>query len=68
MYFDENGDPFATYELVNWQRNSAGDIVFMTVGNYDASLPNGKQFTINVMNITWAGESLEVTISVKYDL
>uniref|UniRef100_A0A8C5NEW2 Extracellular calcium-sensing receptor-like n=1 Tax=Gouania willdenowi TaxID=441366 RepID=A0A8C5NEW2_GOUWI len=43
VYFDENGDPSATYELVNWQRNEAGDTVFVTVGSYDASLPNGRQ-------------------------
>uniref|UniRef100_A0A3Q3B7Y2 Olfactory receptor C family, h1 n=1 Tax=Kryptolebias marmoratus TaxID=37003 RepID=A0A3Q3B7Y2_KRYMA len=64
VYFDKNGDPAATYELVNWQRNPAGEIVFMTVGSYDASLPNGKQFTMNVMNITWAGESWERPLSV----
>ncbi|XP_060902736.1 extracellular calcium-sensing receptor-like [Labrus mixtus] len=57
QYFDENGDPAATYELVNWQRNQAGGTVFVAVGSYDASLPNGKQFTINGINITWAKES-----------
>ncbi|XP_036935046.1 extracellular calcium-sensing receptor-like [Acanthopagrus latus] len=57
VYFDENGDPAATYELVNWQRNHAGDTVFVAVGSYDASLPNGKQFTMNGINITWAAES-----------
>uniref|UniRef100_A0A671U7F7 Olfactory receptor C family, h1 n=1 Tax=Sparus aurata TaxID=8175 RepID=A0A671U7F7_SPAAU len=57
VYFDGNGDPAATYELVNWQRNQARDIVFVTVGSYDASLPNGKQFTMNGINITWAAES-----------
>uniref|UniRef100_A0A3P9J4Q3 Olfactory receptor C family, h1 n=1 Tax=Oryzias latipes TaxID=8090 RepID=A0A3P9J4Q3_ORYLA len=41
--FDERGDPAATYQLVNWQRNSAGEPVFVAVGSYDASLPNGKQ-------------------------
>uniref|UniRef100_A0A3B3DBK6 Extracellular calcium-sensing receptor-like n=1 Tax=Oryzias melastigma TaxID=30732 RepID=A0A3B3DBK6_ORYME len=42
VYFDERGDPPATYQLVNWQKNSAGDTVFVTVGSYDASLPDGK--------------------------
>uniref|UniRef100_A0A3B3BR04 Olfactory receptor C family, h1 n=1 Tax=Oryzias melastigma TaxID=30732 RepID=A0A3B3BR04_ORYME len=53
VYFDEKGDPAATYQLVNWQRNSAGDIVFVVVGSYDASLQNGKEFTMNGLNITW---------------
>uniref|UniRef100_A0A8C5HS93 Extracellular calcium-sensing receptor-like n=1 Tax=Gouania willdenowi TaxID=441366 RepID=A0A8C5HS93_GOUWI len=57
VYFDENGDPSATYELVNWQRNEAGDTVFVTVGSYDASLPNGRQFTMKELNITWKSGS-----------
>lgn len=60
MYFDQNGDPAAMYELVNWQRNRAGEPMFVTVGNYDASLPNDKQFTMNGINITWAAEATEV--------
>ncbi|XP_034460707.1 extracellular calcium-sensing receptor-like [Hippoglossus hippoglossus] len=64
VYFDGNGDPAATYELVNWQRNRAGDTVFVAVGSYDASLPSGKQFTMNGLNITWAAESLKRPRSV----
>ena len=60
VYFDGNGDPAATYELVNWQRNRAGETVFVAVGSYDASLPNGEQFTMSGLNITWAAESLKV--------
>ena len=69
MGFDENGDPAATYELVNWQRNQAGDIVFVTVGNYDASLPNGKQFIMNGINTTWAAGSPKVPNKhVRYEI
>ncbi|KAE8295209.1 Extracellular calcium-sensing receptor [Larimichthys crocea] len=64
VYFDGNGDPAATYELVNWQRNQAGDTVFVAVGSYDASLPNGKQFNMNGISITWAAESPKILQSV----
>ena len=63
VYFDEKGDPAAAYELVNWQTNPAGDIVFVAVGSYDASLPNSKKLTINGIKITWAGEFLKVSTS-----
>uniref|UniRef100_A0A3P9LT62 Olfactory receptor C family, h1 n=1 Tax=Oryzias latipes TaxID=8090 RepID=A0A3P9LT62_ORYLA len=64
VYFDERGDPAATYQLVNWQRNPAGDIVFVVVGSYDASLQSGKEFTMNGLNVTWATESFERPVSV----
>lgn len=65
VYFDENGDPAATYDLVNWQRNQAGEIIFVAVGHYDASQPNGRQLIMNSKNITWAAESLKVTDMLK---
>lgn len=61
VHFDRNGDPVATYELVNWQTDQAGDIVFVAVGSYNGSQPNGKQFTMNGVNITWAAKSLKVS-------
>uniref|UniRef100_A0A3Q3KDX3 G-protein coupled receptors family 3 profile domain-containing protein n=1 Tax=Monopterus albus TaxID=43700 RepID=A0A3Q3KDX3_MONAL len=64
VYFDVNGDPAAVYELVNWQRNEAGDIVIVGIGSYNASQQNGKQLTISGINITWAAESLQRPQSV----
>lgn len=52
MSFDANGDPVATYELVNWQKSPSGSIEMVTVGHYDASLPVGQEFHIN-RNLTW---------------
>uniref|UniRef100_A0A8C1Z611 Olfactory receptor C family, h1 n=1 Tax=Cyprinus carpio TaxID=7962 RepID=A0A8C1Z611_CYPCA len=45
------------YELVNWQKNGAGETTFITVGHYDASLPSEQQFVMNSINIVWAGDS-----------
>lgn len=55
--FDKNGDPTARYELVNWQKNEAGETSFITVGHYDASRPKEQQFVMNSVDIGWAGES-----------
>ncbi|XP_041851711.1 extracellular calcium-sensing receptor-like [Melanotaenia boesemani] len=64
VHFDGKGDPAAAYELVNWQRTPQGDTVFVAIGSYDASLPNGKQFTMNGVNITWAADSPQRPLSV----
>ncbi|XP_076002397.1 extracellular calcium-sensing receptor-like [Genypterus blacodes] len=61
--FDANGDPVATYELVNWQKSKSGSIELVTVGQYDASLPTGQEFSIN-KNITWAEGDTQVPVSV----
>eukprot|EP00064_Thunnus_orientalis_P018616 superscaffoldBa00004344_g18719 len=64
--FDANGDPVATYELVNWQKSKSGSIEMVTVGHYDASLPVGQEFRIN-RNLTWVGGSTQVPVSVCSD-
>ncbi|KAF4101536.1 hypothetical protein G5714_017968 [Onychostoma macrolepis] len=45
--FDTNGDPVATYELVNWQIQGDGSVDFVTVGHYDASQPKGHEFRLS---------------------
>ncbi|XP_033884639.1 extracellular calcium-sensing receptor-like [Acipenser ruthenus] len=63
VYFDNNGDPAATYELVNWQLKD-GITEFVTVGYHDASLPAGQQFTIKNISIVWADGQSQVPKSV----
>ncbi|XP_066566366.1 extracellular calcium-sensing receptor-like [Amia ocellicauda] len=62
--FDQNGDPVARYELVNWQPVNESSIQFTTVGYYDSSLPAGHQFVMNHVNIVWAGNQVEIPRSV----
>ncbi|XP_066566550.1 extracellular calcium-sensing receptor-like [Amia ocellicauda] len=62
--FDQNGDPVARYELVNWQQDNESSIQFTIIGYYDASLPTGSQFVMNHINIVWAGGQHEIPRSV----
>ncbi|KAM4742039.1 extracellular calcium-sensing receptor-like [Anableps anableps] len=61
--FDANGDPVASYEVVNWQKSESGIIELVTVGYYDASLPKGQEFHIN-RNLTWLDGDTQVPVSV----
>ncbi|XP_028649080.1 extracellular calcium-sensing receptor-like [Erpetoichthys calabaricus] len=64
IYFDESGDPTAKYDLINWQRNSHGNIEFLKIGAYDASLSEGKEFIMNNISIVWMGNANKVPRSV----
>uniref|UniRef100_A0A671NUL0 G-protein coupled receptors family 3 profile domain-containing protein n=1 Tax=Sinocyclocheilus anshuiensis TaxID=1608454 RepID=A0A671NUL0_9TELE len=61
--FDTNGDPVATYELVNWQLQGDSSVDFVTVGQYDASKPKGQEFSLS-RAIIWYNGSEKVPVSV----
>uniref|UniRef100_A0AAQ6IC12 G-protein coupled receptors family 3 profile domain-containing protein n=1 Tax=Anabas testudineus TaxID=64144 RepID=A0AAQ6IC12_ANATE len=64
VYFNENGDPPAKYEIINWQPTENGVVDFVTVGLYDASLPADKQLTLQNNSIIWAQTEKKVPVSV----
>lgn len=51
--FDDNGDPIAYYDLLNWQSRPDGSLNLIKVGFYDASLPAGQSLVINDSVIQW---------------
>lgn len=51
--FDENGDPIAYYDLMNWQKGHDGSLHLVKVGFYDASLSAGQNLVINDSAIQW---------------
>uniref|UniRef100_A0A672K129 Extracellular calcium-sensing receptor-like n=1 Tax=Sinocyclocheilus grahami TaxID=75366 RepID=A0A672K129_SINGR len=51
--FDDNGDPIASYDLMNWQRESDGSLQLVRVGFYDASLEDDKDLEIDEPAIMW---------------
>lgn len=60
IYFNENGDPSAKYEIINWQPKENGTVDFVTVGLYDATLPADKQLHLEKMSFIWAMNSDQV--------
>lgn len=62
--FDENGDPAAMYDLVNWQLSPNGEMQFVTIGKFDKAITDGKQkLQIQEPNIVWNGNQSKVGIS-----
>uniref|UniRef100_A0A8C7YIN8 Olfactory receptor C family, x1 n=1 Tax=Oryzias sinensis TaxID=183150 RepID=A0A8C7YIN8_9TELE len=62
--FDQNGDPIAYYDLMNWQEMSDGSLSLVKVGFYDASLPSGQNLVINDSMIQWPNFALQALQSV----
>uniref|UniRef100_A0AAQ5XDI6 Olfactory receptor C family, x3 n=1 Tax=Amphiprion ocellaris TaxID=80972 RepID=A0AAQ5XDI6_AMPOC len=51
--FDQNGDPIAYYDLLNWQKRPDGSLHLVKVGFYDASMLAGRSLVINDSAIQW---------------
>uniref|UniRef100_A0A3B4FJQ6 G-protein coupled receptors family 3 profile domain-containing protein n=1 Tax=Pundamilia nyererei TaxID=303518 RepID=A0A3B4FJQ6_9CICH len=64
VYFDENGDPAAKYEIINWQPRKNSIVEFVTVGLYDASLSPDKQLTLQNNSLIWESNTKQVPVSV----
>ncbi|KAG7497621.1 extracellular calcium-sensing receptor-like [Solea senegalensis] len=64
VWFDRTGAAVARYEVVNWQRESDGSVLFKPVGYYDASLPSGQRFALRTEDIMWPGGNKELPVSV----
>ncbi|XP_069816435.1 extracellular calcium-sensing receptor-like [Dendropsophus ebraccatus] len=64
LFFDENGDPPAVYDIVNWQLSPEGKLQQVKVGSYDTSITTGNIFTINNSLIQWGTGHHGVPVSV----
>ena len=51
--FDLNGDPIASYDLMNWRREQDGSLRLLKVGFYDASLTPELSLVVNESAIQW---------------
>ncbi|XP_017280173.1 extracellular calcium-sensing receptor-like [Kryptolebias marmoratus] len=61
--FDENGDPAAMYDLVNWQLKPNGDMEFLTVGKFEG-VTTKQKLQLQEEDILWNGNQTKVPLSV----
>ncbi|XP_033952777.1 extracellular calcium-sensing receptor-like [Pseudochaenichthys georgianus] len=65
VFFDENGDSVAQYELVNWQMKEDGSVDIVNIGQYDTAFPEGEKFKLKKnTTIVWGGNKNKVVRSV----
>ncbi|CAL8362693.1 unnamed protein product [Merluccius merluccius] len=55
LYFDENGDPPASYDIINWHVTPQGKVEFVNVGHFVSSQGSGGQFHIDMNRVLWGG-------------
>lgn len=64
--FNDNGDPAAVYDLINWQLTPSGDMEFVTVGKFDEQTADGrKNLHIEEEKIVWNGNKSQVGVVNK---
>ncbi|XP_069072157.1 extracellular calcium-sensing receptor-like [Pleurodeles waltl] len=64
IFFDENGNVPAQYDIMNWQLDTMGSVKYVKVGRYESSTSMEKGIFINITAIRWAAGSLQAPISV----
>ena len=63
VHFDQNGDPPASYDIINWHVTPQGGVEFATVGHFVSSDGSGGQFHLEIERVMWgAGSGREVRL------
>ncbi|CAJ0924246.1 unnamed protein product [Ranitomeya imitator] len=66
LYFEDNGDPPAVYDIVNWQLGPEDTIKHIKVGSYDTTRSSDQIFQISSSVIQWPSGYQKVGRIKKY--
>lgn len=67
MFFDENGDPPASYDIINWQLKN-GQVQHVTLGHF-ASAENGDyKLSMQEEKIVWRNGITVTTCVIYYNM
>ncbi|XP_062860449.1 extracellular calcium-sensing receptor-like [Trichomycterus rosablanca] len=63
--FDKNGDPSASYDIINWHVGAGGRMEFLQVGQFDSVKGPEQEFQLDLPKVSWGGSfGNEVPVSV----
>ncbi|TRY96323.1 hypothetical protein DNTS_021824, partial [Danionella cerebrum] len=51
VYFDENGEPSASYDIMNWYLQESGQVNFVQIGQFDSAKGPGQELNINLEKV-----------------
>ncbi|XP_064159214.1 extracellular calcium-sensing receptor-like [Anguilla rostrata] len=63
-HYDENGEPLAAFDIINWQVGAQGMMEFVTVGQFDSVDRSPRKFDIDEKRVIWGGGQNEVPVSI----
>ncbi|KAJ8410721.1 hypothetical protein AAFF_G00186780 [Aldrovandia affinis] len=63
-HFDENGNPPASYDIINWHVGAKGTVQFVKVGQFDSADRSHSKFNIDVKRVVWGGDQNKMPVSV----
>ncbi|XP_029441504.1 extracellular calcium-sensing receptor-like [Rhinatrema bivittatum] len=64
IFFDQNGNPPAAYDILNWHLSSSGYFDYIKIGHYDSGAANGQYIKINTSDIMWTEDYAQVPVSI----
>ncbi|KAA0714810.1 Extracellular calcium-sensing receptor [Triplophysa tibetana] len=55
VYFEDNREPSASYDIMNWHVDESGTVNFVHVGQFDVAKGAGQELNINLERVVWGG-------------
>ncbi|XP_029441506.1 vomeronasal type-2 receptor 26-like [Rhinatrema bivittatum] len=64
IFFDQNGNPPASYDIMNWHLSSSGSFDYIKIGLYDSGAASGQDIKINTSAIMWTEDYTQAPVSI----
>ncbi|XP_029441503.1 extracellular calcium-sensing receptor-like [Rhinatrema bivittatum] len=63
IFFDQKGNPPASYDILNWHLSSSGSFSYINIGHYVSGAAIGQDIKINTSAIVWSETYIQAPVS-----